>query len=105
MDSAFFMQNEPNSGGEDGTSKGYTLRKPARRQALPFKAGQLKMPSNGTGRRDGTLQSEGRSKMLSFNALRLRFRLVASDFPGIVYILDGVCTGFFGMPISGWRWG
>jgi len=28
-------------------------------------------------------------KCISFNALRLRFRLVASDFPGIVCILDG----------------
>jgi hypothetical protein len=28
-------------------------------------------------------------KYISFNALRLRFRLVASDFPGIVCILDG----------------
>ena len=27
--------------------------------------------------------------MISFNALRLRFRLVASDFPGIVCILNG----------------
>ncbi len=28
-------------------------------------------------------------KCISFNVLRLRFRLVASDFPGIVCILDG----------------
>jgi hypothetical protein len=28
-------------------------------------------------------------KYISFNALRLRFRLVASDFPGIVCILEG----------------
>ena len=27
--------------------------------------------------------------MISFNALRLRFRLVASDFPGMICILDG----------------
>jgi hypothetical protein len=31
----------------------------------------------------------GIEKCLSFSALRLRFRLVASDFPGIVCILDG----------------
>ena len=36
MDSDFFMQNEPNSRSlQDGASKGYTLRKPARRQARP----------------------------------------------------------------------
>ena len=29
------MQNEPNSGVEDGTSKGWPCRKPARRQAWP----------------------------------------------------------------------
>src|SRR5208337_1732744 len=35
-------------------------------------------------------QAKGVRKCLSFNALRLRFRLVASDFfPGIVCILDG----------------
>ena len=28
-------------------------------------------------------------KCISFNALRLRFRLIASDLPGIVCILDG----------------
>ena len=28
-----------------------------------------------------------------FNALRLRFRFVASDFPGIVYILNGDRSG------------
>src|SRR5208283_3776933 len=32
-------------------------------------------------------------KYLSFNALHLRFRLVASDFPGIVCILDGDRSG------------
>ena len=31
--------------------------------------------------------------MQSYNALRLRFRLVASDFPGIVCILDGDRSG------------
>ena len=31
--------------------------------------------------------------MISFNALRLRFRLVANDFPGTVYILDGDRSG------------
>ena len=31
--------------------------------------------------------------MISFNALRLRFRLVASDFPGTVCILDGDRSG------------
>ena len=35
----------------------------------------------------------GEVKCLSFNALRLRFRLVASDFPGIVCILDGDRSG------------
>src|SRR5208282_4987977 len=34
------------------------------------------------------VHGEGVRKCLSFNALRLRFRLVASDFPGIVCILD-----------------
>ena len=34
-------------------------------------------------------QAKGIFKRISFNALRLRFRLVASDFPGIVGILDG----------------
>ena len=34
-------------------------------------------------------QAKGVFKRISFNALRLRFRLVASDFPGIVCILDG----------------
>jgi len=32
-------------------------------------------------------------KCLSFDALRLRIRLVASDFPGIVCILDGDRSG------------
>ena len=32
-------------------------------------------------------------KCLSFDAFRLRFRLVASDFPGIVCILDGDRSG------------
>src|SRR5271157_467086 len=32
-------------------------------------------------------------KCLSSNALRLRFRLVASDFPGIVCILNGDRSG------------
>src|SRR5271157_9205 len=45
-------------GGEGGTSKAYTLPKPARRQAWPLKIGQLKMPGNKTGRRDGTLQED-----------------------------------------------
>ena len=36
-----------------------------------------------------SLSCKRSSKCLSFNALRLRFRLVASDFPGIVGILDG----------------
>ena len=31
--------------------------------------------------------------MISFNALRLRFRLVASDFPGMICILDGDRSG------------
>ena len=34
-------------------------------------------------------QAKGVQKCLLFNALRLHFRLVASDFPGIVCILDG----------------
>ena len=34
-------------------------------------------------------QANGVRRCMSFNALRLRFRLVASDFPGIVCILDG----------------
>jgi len=34
-------------------------------------------------------QAKGVRKFISFNILRLRFRLVASDFPGIVCILDG----------------
>src|SRR5271166_2591811 len=36
----------------------------------------------------GGVHGEGVRKCLLFNALRLRFRLVASDFPGIVCILD-----------------
>ena len=35
----------------------------------------------------------GVRKYISFNALRLRFRLVASDFPGIVCILDADRSG------------
>ncbi len=34
-------------------------------------------------------EAKGIFKRISFNALRFRFRLVASDFPGIVGILDG----------------
>src|SRR5271157_3696918 len=39
------------------------------------------------------VHGEGVRKCISFNALRLRFRLVASDFPGIVCILDGDRSG------------
>ena len=35
------------------------------------------------------VHGEGLLESISINALRLRFRLVVSDFPGIVYILDG----------------
>ena len=38
-------------------------------------------------------QAKGVRKCISLNALRLRFRLVASDFPGIVCILDGDRSG------------
>gem|GEM_PF-2875715 len=38
--------------------KGWPCRKLARRQAPPLKIGQLKMPSNRTGRREGTLQED-----------------------------------------------
>ncbi len=43
--------------------------------------------------RDRAHKPEAQAKVfqtyLSFNALRLRFRLVANDFPGIVCIFDG----------------
>src|SRR5271157_6513862 len=38
-------------------------------------------------------QARGVRKCISLNALRLRFRLVASDFPGIVCILDSDRSG------------
>src|SRR5208337_4033257 len=38
-------------------------------------------------------QAKGVRKCISLNALRLRFRLVASDFPGIVCILDSDRSG------------
>ncbi len=43
----------------------------------------------GTGLTSLKRKRRGVRKCMSFNALRLRFRLVASDFPGIVCILDG----------------
>src|SRR5271157_3613814 len=70
----------------------------------PSRPGSSKCQVTGPGGGTGRYRAKGVRKCLSFNALRLRFRLVASDFPGIVYILNGVCTGLFGMPISGWRW-
>ena len=44
-----------------------------------------------TGREPGSqeAQAKGIFKRILFNALRWRFRLVASDFPGIVGMLDG----------------
>src|SRR5271166_1065395 len=41
----------------------------------------------------GLLQAKGVRKYISFNALRLRFRLVASDFPSIICILNGDRSG------------
>ena len=49
--------------------------------------------SAGKGVHKPEAQAKGVHKCLSFNALRLRFRLVASDFPGIVYILNGDRSG------------
>jgi hypothetical protein len=37
---------------------GWRWREPARRHAPPLRLRQLKMPGNGTGRRDGMLQED-----------------------------------------------
>jgi hypothetical protein len=53
MDSDLFMQNEPNSGVVgDGTSKGWSCRKLARRQARPTQDREAQNAKQ----RDGTLQ-------------------------------------------------
>src|SRR5208282_3560637 len=51
----------------------------------------------------GGVHGEGVRKYISFNALRLRFRLVASDFPGIICILNGDRSGAveLGEPFAG----
>src|SRR5271165_327289 len=91
----------------------YADRAPRRRNKEPADPGTIGVPARGaralfdsagsellTSLRVGTnrahkpeAQAKGVLIFLSFNALRLRFRLVASDLPGIACILDGVRPG------------
>ena len=59
---------------------GLTVRKPRDRSRSRLGGNRAHKPE---------APAKGIFKRISFNALRLRFRLVASDFPGIVGILDG----------------